>query len=1275
MVRLCARGVGVWWPVGSAALKRVVPARSRPLPVRKGRRVLNPVQFESPAFIAIDDSAGPSAGDVYVGDTGDNVVTKFTATGELVKTWGVGGQLDGSTTGGGSFDLLAGVAVDDSGQLDVINGGYEQHQLFEFTQAGGFVRESETPKFNEPEGLAVDAVGDLFNVDVPSKNVEELTGADGDVGEVSNARSATGLAVDGATGDLYIDAGSDVEQYVFEGGFVREGSGAMCALEPEVGCGATGTFGSGVLSEAGGIGVDSATETVYVAEAGGHIDVFVSGISTGTSSARRATAAVLNGTVDPKGTQLTECRFEYVTKAAFEATGFSDLSSGGEAACEPAAASIPADSEEHAVSAEIGGLKEGETYEYRLTDGSATDTNVHANSESLTTSTPPQVVPGSAASANVTASSADLEAQIDPDNGDTTYRIQYGESTAYGASVPLPEADIGEGELALRIAQQVTGLSPNITYHWRVVATNSAGTTDGEDHTFIYDESGPGLPDGRAYEMVTPAQKNGTLIGNYTFAFPPQVSADGSRVVLGAVQCFGGARSCTVTRQSLGTLYSFTRGATGWSATPLAPPATQVETNTYVTASAETGMALFTGPTPPGGEDDFYARRPEGPGASFTDLGPVTPPSAGPNLVSAAGAKVAENAGFSHVVFQLEPVWPFATGEPGHANSLLEYNELDKTAVPQLVGVSGGLGSTDLISACATALTASPPDSNLSTNGRTVYFSAEAKAENPKESCPGTGVNVAKEVPVAELYARVDGGEAGAHTVAISQPRAPQLPVEPPAPCTGGGASCAQERCTSASCQENTSPANEGSAWRQATFQATSSDGSNVLFTSEQQLTDSATEDPSESSCEAGVVDGCNLYLSECFAQCQTLNERRRLIDVSAPEGGATVPGGPRVQGVLAFSSDGSHAYFVARGVLTNAPRAACVAELSAAQRAAEETAKEGRCRAKEDKDNVYVYERDEQHPRGRLAFIATLREELPNHDQLTIGPGQSANVTPNGQFLVFTAADDLTADDTRPDNKEDGAQQVFRYDAAGETLTRVSVGERGFDDNGDAGAGDALIVPGSRGYVSPGAEAPAERRLDPTMSNDGTRVFFSSPVPLTTGALASVPIGFRNFGSEIVYAENVYEWEQAGVGSCPAGQGTGCVYLLSDGRDTSAAQAGEACFPSISSVCLIGSDASGDNVFFTTADPLLPADGDTELDLYDARVCEPENGNPCIQSTPTTTPCLGEACHGTPPATPSLQTPGTASFNGAGNISPPPAMKPKSLTRAQKLANALKSL
>jgi hypothetical protein len=100
--------------------------------------------------------------------------------------------------------------------------------------------------------------------------------------------------------------------------------------------------------------------------------------------------------------------------------------------------------------------------------------------------------------------------------------------------------------------------------------------------------------------------------------------------------------------------------------------------------------------------------------------------------------------------------------------------------------------------------------------------------------------------------------------------------------------------------------------------------------------------------------------------------------------------------------------------------------------------------------------------------------------------------------------------------------------------------------------------------------------------------------------------------------------------------------------------------------------DASenGNNAFFTTVNQLVPQDTDQLTDLYDARV---NGGFP----TPATPPaCTGTGCQGTPAAPPIFATPSSATFNGVGNFTTPPAapvVKPKTLTRAQQLAAALR--
>ena len=83
---------------------------------QSGTSSSSPGGFQTPTFVAVDGSASLSAGDVYIGDTGDNLVSKFDSSGNLVASWGTGGQLSG-------FSSLAGIAVDPSGNLWVYNQG------------------------------------------------------------------------------------------------------------------------------------------------------------------------------------------------------------------------------------------------------------------------------------------------------------------------------------------------------------------------------------------------------------------------------------------------------------------------------------------------------------------------------------------------------------------------------------------------------------------------------------------------------------------------------------------------------------------------------------------------------------------------------------------------------------------------------------------------------------------------------------------------------------------------------------------------------------------------------------------------------------------------------------------------------------------------------------------------------------------------------------------------------------------------------------------------
>ncbi|HWX95647.1 MAG TPA: fibronectin type III domain-containing protein [Solirubrobacteraceae bacterium] len=83
---------------------------------------------------------------------------------------------------------------------------------------------------------------------------------------------------------------------------------------------------------------------------------------------------------------------------------------------------------------------------------------------------------------HVLGTSALLTAAIHPNGKETTYYFKYGTTTVYGSQTPTLNAGSGTGKL--KVGQPISGLLPGTVYHYRVVATNSAGRSEGRDRTF-----------------------------------------------------------------------------------------------------------------------------------------------------------------------------------------------------------------------------------------------------------------------------------------------------------------------------------------------------------------------------------------------------------------------------------------------------------------------------------------------------------------------------------------------------------------------------------------------------------------------------------------------------------------------------------------------------------------------------------------------------------------------------------------------------------------------
>jgi hypothetical protein len=101
------------------------------------------------------------------------------------------------------------------------------------------------------------------------------------------------------------------------------------------------------------------------------------------------------------------------------------------------------------------------------------------SSEAFTTAAAaPEAV--SEASRGVTPFAATLEAQVNPENQESTACVfEYGKSTSYGMSVPCSPETLEASASPTTVEGALSGLEPGTTYHYRVVVKNATGETKG----------------------------------------------------------------------------------------------------------------------------------------------------------------------------------------------------------------------------------------------------------------------------------------------------------------------------------------------------------------------------------------------------------------------------------------------------------------------------------------------------------------------------------------------------------------------------------------------------------------------------------------------------------------------------------------------------------------------------------------------------------------------------------------------------------------------------
>ncbi len=702
------------------------------------------------------------------------------------------------------------------------------------------------------------------------------------------------------------------------------------------------------------------------------------------------------------------------------------------------------------------------------------------------------------------------------------------------------------------------------------------------------------LPDCRVFEQVSPTAKGGLD----AVTLEPQQAAESSAC--------GPGEACTIAYMNVGSsfagapgnefanAYTSSRGADGWETTPLSPPTPQAPPNalprvTYA-FSADLSQAVLRVPEQQLTQDappnvyNLFLRDGAGGYSLVTASAPPEPPESGcgscfeeQDVPTFAGA----SGDFSRIFFEANdglegaPSGEIveADGEEREIENL--YEEAGGRVRPVGVlpdgviaphGASAG-GTINVISEQTGEL-----ERAISQDGTRALFAADADGGGPEPAQAGK----------LELYDRLDGTS----TVEVSAP-APGA--------RRGDCETAAGRCRPGSAE----------LW------SASTDGSLVYFTSRAALTRQSYTGPEPSSGSEPPEDpGNDLYRYDV--------ETGELADLTVDADQAT--DGASVLGVLGASADGTYVYFVAKGVL------------SAQANDEGMTAQPGL-------PNLYVWHETSEGA-SAVVFIATLAapdesEEVDiQNDRTGAGIGyrsdtldwssdpraSQAYVTPDGRHMAFMSVEPLTGYDNRQTVLEHGEptqvadHEVFEYSAETGGLACASCDPSRAEPLGSAFIGAGLSERASTPFHQPRS-----------VSDDGSRLFFTSPDPLVPGVTGG--------------ADKVFEYED-GAPQLVSGAQTGGVDVFLD------------------------ASASGDDVFIATREPLAPTDADELVDVYDARV---DGGQPVAAA-----PALGcepSGCQRSPEPSPTFAVPASASFSGFGNFLPPAPARP---SRKQLLTRAL---
>ncbi len=425
-----------------------------------------------PSGIAVDSSTSgsdASAGDVYVLDSGHDVIDKFTAAGVLLSEIKCAAGLE-----------LRGVAVDQSGDLWVDEGTPASAVVRKFNDAEPNVEIAQLPgsagELNY--GLAVDASGNYYSGN--GKYAPE--GAfEGDI----QGGTLGAMAVDPVSGLLYtFETGrqfspsnptTDSLDVWNTSGMVPGGKSVPVLLEESHFVGTVGPNGE-VAPGGYGIAVNGLAGKIYVTDTEDS-DVVVLGFAvvpgvTASESDVLATSATFSGTVNPEGHEVSSLEFEYGTSTSYGSTAVLN------------AAQVGSGTSSVSVTANVTGLLPDTLYYYRLVATNENGTSSTATRELRTQLVAVSVNDKPAFASEIGQFTATLNGTINPGGAVASYHFLYSPTSAYGLSIPIPEDFTPVNYADDAVSEQIAGLQPGTTYHFALQATNGGGTATGPDETF-----------------------------------------------------------------------------------------------------------------------------------------------------------------------------------------------------------------------------------------------------------------------------------------------------------------------------------------------------------------------------------------------------------------------------------------------------------------------------------------------------------------------------------------------------------------------------------------------------------------------------------------------------------------------------------------------------------------------------------------------------------------------------------------------------------------------